>query len=141
MPNAIMTKASMKPNVAHASNLVTLPGVMITRTIYNHQYAHIEKIAVVKNTPVSKINFGSSTAGIHTADITNRLNAAEPTIVEGPSSPAFSPSVVAVSIMDKRISGADEPRAISVKFAIVGFHYGTSMKYLFLPDLSETSIL
>jgi len=40
----------------------------------------------VAYTPISKIFFGSSTAGIHTAEINKKLKAAEPTIVDGPNS-------------------------------------------------------
>ena len=50
-----------------------------------------------------------------------KLKAAEPTIVEGPSSPGFEPRVYTVSTTLRRISGALDPRAISVRFATVGF--------------------
>ena len=49
------------------------------------------------------------------------MNAAEPTMKEGPSSPGFFPRVEHVSMMVRRISGAEQPRAISVRFATVGF--------------------
>lgn len=62
---------------------------------------------------------------IDTAEITIRLNAAEPTIVDGPSSPGSFPKFVTVSITERRISGADDPNAISVRLAIVGFHTET----------------
>jgi len=82
---------------------------------------------VVKNTPKSLIFFGSSTATIETALITKRLKAAEPTMVEAPSGPAAYPSVYRVSLQLSRISGAEDPRAISVRFANVAFHTGTSI--------------
>ena len=54
--------------------------------------------------------------------MTRKLNAADPTIVDGPNSPAFCPRVETVSMTFKRISGALEPSAINVRFATVGFH-------------------
>ena len=43
---------------------------------------------------------------METAEITRRLKAAEPTIVEGPSSPGVDPRVMRVSTMESKISGA-----------------------------------
>ena len=62
---------------------------------------------------------------IETPLITNRLNAPEPTILLGPSSPAFCPKFYRDSITASKISGAEEPRAIKVRFAIVGFQIAT----------------
>ena len=64
---------------------------------------------------------GAGTPMIHTPVIQNRLKAAEPTMVPGPSSPALKP-FPAISMHDRRISGALEPRAINVRFATVSFH-------------------
>lgn len=50
--------------------------------------------------------FGMTTTQM--AMIMNRLNAADPTIVFGPKSPASKPRAM-TSMMDRRISGADEP--------------------------------
>lgn len=93
----------------------------------SHKYAHRESIEVMANTPVFSTFLGSFTAGMHTADINKRLKAAEPTMVDGPSSPAGSPRVPTVSRTESKISGADDPKAISVRFATVAFHLGTSM--------------
>ena len=65
-----------------------------------------------------------------------KLKAAEPTMVEGPSSPGFYPRVVTVSITLRRISGAEEPRAIRVRFATVGFQTGTLI-FKSSPDASS----
>ncbi len=59
---------------------------------------------------------------METPEITKKLNAAEPTIVEGPSRPGCSPKVDTVSITLSKISGALEPSAMSVRLATVGFH-------------------
>lgn len=53
------------------------------------------------------------------------MKAAEPTMVEGPSSPGLLPRVPTVSTTLSRISGAEEPRAMRVKLATVGFQTGT----------------
>ena len=78
------------------------------------------------------------------------MNAALPTIVDGPSSPEKkSPcDEVNISITDSRISGADEPNAISERLAIVGFHAFTwctaslpfTLIFTFLSLLVITSI-
>ena len=77
---------------------------------------------------------------MHTALMKRRLNEAEPTIVNGPSSPAGYLSLPHVSTTLSKISGADEPRAMRERLAMVAFHTGTSTKNLF-PLLSVTSFL
>lgn len=100
-------------------------------------YAQIEKTEVQMNTPISLIfltptgtvvsrsgslSFSSLTAQIETALITSKLKAADPTMQDGPSSPGHSPRLFTVSITESKISGALDPRAISDRLAIVGFH-------------------
>ena len=63
---------------------------------------------------------GKGTPMIQKPVIQNRLNAAEPTIVPGPSSPALN-LLPMISMQDSRISGALEPSAIRVRLATVSF--------------------
>jgi hypothetical protein len=65
---------------------------------------------------------------MHTALINNRLKAAEPTIVDGPSSPAGWSIAVHTSLTASKISGAEEPRAMRERFASVAFQTGFSIK-------------
>ena len=63
---------------------------------------------------------------MHTAEMTSRLKAAEPTMVPGPSSPA-SNLFLMISMQERRISGAEEPSAMRVRLATVPFQTGTSI--------------
>ena len=69
------------------------------------------------------------------------MNAADPTIVAGPNSSYGSSIAWAYPKTLRKISGAEEPRAMSERFATVGFQTGTSMKNFFLPVLSQHSTL
>lgn len=64
-------------------------------------------------------------AMIQTPVIARRLKAADPTMVPGPKSPASNLFPI-TSMHERRISGADEPSAIRVKFATVSFQIRTS---------------
>ena len=76
----------------------------------------------------SRLSLFLSTEYIEMPVTIRKLKAAEPTIVAGPSSPGFSPSVFTVSITFSSISGALEPNAMSVKLATVGFQTGTLVR-------------
>ena len=84
---------------------------------------HTEKKPVTLYTVTSSIFLVSPSGNetIHIAMMQNKLNAAEPTIVLGPRSPVKK-SLVRISMTLSSISGAEEPRAIKVKFATVAFH-------------------
>ena len=97
---------------------------------------------VIAKTLTSSIFLGfSSTAMMDTAVIMSRLNAADPTIVEGPSSPGSYSMKVIVSITDNMISGADEPSAIKERFATVGFHTISSIVPITWPEPSLISLI
>merc|ERR1712166_217375 len=55
----------------------------------------------------------------------SKLNAAEPTMVAGPRSPAWN-VLATISTTARRISGAEDPRAMRVRLATVEFQTSTS---------------
>ena len=88
-----------------ASSIVISFSVHNLRTMYIHIYANRELTLVIVKTPKSATFFtpGLDTAATETPEITRKLNAADPTIVDGPNFPGALPRVVTVSIMDNRI--------------------------------------
>mmetsp|Transcript_123526 Transcript_123526/g.395121 ORF Transcript_123526/g.395121 Transcript_123526/m.395121 type:complete len:201 (+) Transcript_123526:2572-3174(+) len=82
----------------------------------------MEKKQVQPKTPMSLIfltsPFGMATT--QTAVMQSKLKAALPTMVEGPRAPAWKVGKMPMTF--RRISGALEPSAMSVRLATVGFH-------------------
>ena len=66
-------------------------------------------------------SLASVTAIIDNPLIQSKLKAADPTIVDGPSSPGHPFKFATVSRQLSKISGALDPKAISDKLAMVGF--------------------
>mmetsp|Transcript_18923 Transcript_18923/g.66844 ORF Transcript_18923/g.66844 Transcript_18923/m.66844 type:complete len:222 (-) Transcript_18923:396-1061(-) len=122
--HATKRRSGKQPNVISASATDTSSGVQTSSTIAIHAYARTEEAAVVRKTRRSW-NLRTSPAGRPTTQIemmTMRLNEAEPTIVDGPSSSGVVSSVCAVPMTASSTSGADEPSAMSDRFAMVGCH-------------------
>jgi len=86
---AIHTSTGKKKKVTKASQTSMTSGVMTCKIITSHTYAKTDAVAVTAYTFGCTI-LRESEAGMactHTAMMTSKLNAAEPTIVDGPSSP------------------------------------------------------
>ena len=109
------------------------------RTTSIHTYAKTLKMLVIVKTPRSSMHFISSIETIDTAVMMNKLKAADPTIVLGPNSSGSSSMSITVSTTASMISGAEEPRAIKVRLATVGFQTVFSTTSSF-PKLSLSTV-
>mmetsp|Transcript_29767 Transcript_29767/g.74455 ORF Transcript_29767/g.74455 Transcript_29767/m.74455 type:complete len:285 (-) Transcript_29767:493-1347(-) len=125
------TKMGKRAKVMSASIMETRFGVHIVYTTNTQMYASMAKNAVMRNTLRLEMRRTSplGTLIMQTEEIASRLNAADPTMVAAPSSPGFcfsgGPRFFTVSKTARRISGALEPKARSVRLATVGFQYLT----------------
>ena len=121
-----MTRTGKATKVTMPSHGSTTLGENVSSIAISHRYASSDAIAVQMYTPIC-LTARVSPLGMETtqtAMIMRRLKAALPTMVEGPSAPLYIP-LPKSSITDSRISGADEPSAMSVRLAIVGFQMRT----------------
>ena len=95
------TRTGKNAKVRVPSSTVTMSGELYCRMMSSHIYAKSEERAVTKNTSSSAIRRPSPAGNAvqQTARMTRRLNAADPTIVDGPRDPEKkSPPMVSITL-------------------------------------------
>mmetsp|Transcript_63717 Transcript_63717/g.166821 ORF Transcript_63717/g.166821 Transcript_63717/m.166821 type:complete len:219 (+) Transcript_63717:1576-2232(+) len=109
-------------NVRTASQISTSISLLHLRMTSSQTYAKMDQTAVQTKTeyPLILLCSSAGTETMHTATIIKRLKAALPTIVAGPRGWTWKSSLK-IPMTLSMISGALEPRAISVRFATVEF--------------------
>eukprot|EP00659_Diplonema_papillatum_P010281 gene10280-biopygen10285 len=115
------TSTGNAKSVISASQISTSHFELRSSTTTSQTYDRNDAMVVITKTPNSLTCFGSSTTHMHTPLMHSKLKAAEPTIVDAPSSPGTESSELTVSMIESRISGALLPRARSVRLATVSF--------------------
>ncbi|CAN7949529.1 unnamed protein product, partial [Ixodes pacificus] len=131
MPRSAASGKNSKVRMASQSS--TTWGLKPSSTIRSHRPAEMTASIVLRTLTIRMVRISVPGMPVmQTAVMTSRLNAADPTMVPGPRSPASKLQkqthlLPMISMMASKISGALEPSAMSVRLATVSFQTLTSM--------------